>query len=131
MAAHCRLVVTAPVTAQVTTTLSPRAISVLLGAPRFDGALHVEGDLAEQGGQLLLLGRRELLERVMQKIPWRHARLLRHLAAGVGEADDPDAAILVAARALDQPRGLHAVDDAGDGGVVGADLLRQAAEREV
>src|SRR4051794_30203193 len=112
MAAHCFLVVTAPVTAQVTITLSPRAIAFLLlglfrfrglavaavavagvlagGAAGFNGVLYVERDLAEQARELLLIAGRQFLERVMQEVPRRDARLLRHLAPGRREPDDPD-----------------------------------------
>src|SRR5256885_11954038 len=93
MAAHCFLVVTAPVTAQVTITLSPRAICVLLGASRFDGALYVQGDLAEQRRELFLIGRRQFVERVAQEVPGRDARAVGHLLAGGGQADDPAAAV--------------------------------------
>src|SRR4051812_24731061 len=48
IAAHCFLVVTAPVTAHVTMTLSPRGIRILLGAPRLHGALNIQRNLAHQ-----------------------------------------------------------------------------------
>src|SRR5438270_10096096 len=105
MAAHCFLVVTAPVTAQVMMTLSPSAMSGLRG--------DVECDLLEDLGELFLVGRRQRGERVAQRVPGRHLGALGHLAALRGETDEPDAAIVLRPGALDQTGGLHAIDDAG------------------
>ena len=70
-------------------------------------------------------------ERLAQDVPRVDAGALGDAAPLRREADDPDAAVLGGTGALDEAGRLHAVDDAGDGGVVGADLAGQGAEREV